>query len=166
VSTADALALAAATVACVGAIVVLIAAVVLVGQVRRLERGIDALRGEALEAARSAREAAGSASEELARVDAVLAGTESVTASVDQAARLAERAFANPVVKLLAWRAGARGAFSRLAQPVASGDRASGSSGSSTAGSSSASGAGSGSGRVHRRRRDRRPTAVGGDGLW
>ena len=117
-STADAVALAAAVVACVGALVVLVAAVVLVGQVRRLERGIEALRGETLEAAREARAAAGSASEELARVDAVLADTGSVTATVDQAARLAERAFANPVVTLLAWRAGARGAISRLGQPA------------------------------------------------
>ena len=117
-STADAVALAAAVVACVAAIVVLVAAVVLVGQVRRLERGIESLRGETLEAAREARAAAGSASTELARVDAVLSDTGAVTATVDQAARLAERAFANPVVKVLAWRAGARGALSRLGQPA------------------------------------------------
>jgi len=41
------------------------------------------------------------------RVGAVLDSTESVHATVDSASRLAYRAFANPVVKVLAVRAGA-----------------------------------------------------------
>lgn len=106
----------AAVVACVGAVVVLVAAWVLVGQVRRLERGIEALRHETVPLVQDARMAADHAAAEIARVDAVLADTEAVTATVDRASRAARRAFANPVVKVLAWRAGAIGGMRRLRQ--------------------------------------------------
>lgn len=106
----------AAVVACLGAVVVLVAAWVLVGQVRRLERGVEALRHETVPLLQDARAVAGSAAAEIARVDAVLADTEAVTATVDRAARAARRAFANPVVKVLAWRAGAVGGMRRLRQ--------------------------------------------------
>jgi hypothetical protein len=98
VSAADVVVLIAAAVACVAGVVVAVAAGILVGQVRRLERGIEALRGDAVPLVREARLAADHAVEELRRVDAVLADTESVTATVDRAAQLAARAFANPVV--------------------------------------------------------------------
>ena len=49
----------------------------------------------------------GQAATEMERVGAVLDSTESVHATVDSASRLAYRAFANPVVKVLAVRAGA-----------------------------------------------------------
>ena len=49
------------------------------------------------------------------RVGAVLDTTESVHATVDSASRLAYRAFANPVVKVLAVRAGAATGIRRLA---------------------------------------------------
>jgi len=49
------------------------------------------------------------------RVGAVLDTTESVHATVDSASRLAYRAFANPVVKVLAVRAGAATGMRRLA---------------------------------------------------
>jgi hypothetical protein len=114
VSTADVVVVVAAGIGSVGAIVSLVAAGVLVGQVRRLERGIEALRHEALPLVEEARSAAGHAASEIARVDAVLADTEAVTASVDQAARLVRHAFANPVVKVIAWRAGAVGGLRRL----------------------------------------------------
>lgn len=116
-SAADVVVLVAAVVACAAAAVCAVAAGVLVGQVRRLERGIEELRAEAVPLVHEARLAAGQAVAELERVDAVLAGTESVTATVDGAARLAQRAFASPVVKLLAWRAGAIGGWRRLRQP-------------------------------------------------
>lgn len=116
-SVADVVVLVAAVLASMGAVVALVAAWILVGQVRRLERGIEALRHEAVPLVREAREAAGHAASEIARVDAVLADTEAVTATVDRAARVARRAFANPVVKVLAWRAGAAGAWRRLGQP-------------------------------------------------
>ena len=82
---------------------------VLVGQVRRLERGIEALRTEAVPLVHEARVAVDQASGEMARVEAVLEDTESVTATVDSACRLAQRAFASPVVKVLALRAGTVG---------------------------------------------------------
>ena len=114
VSAADVVVLVAAGIGSVGAVVSVAAASVLVTQVRRLERGVEALRHEALLLVEEAHAAAGYAATEIARVDAVLADTESVTASVDHAARVAQRAFANPVVKVLAWRAGAVGGLRRL----------------------------------------------------
>ncbi len=116
-SVTDVVVLVAAVVASVGAVVVLVAASVLVGQVRRLERGIETLRHEVVPLVQDARQAAVHAAAEIARVDAVLADTEAVTATVDRAATVARRAFANPVVKVLAWRAGAVGGFRRLRQP-------------------------------------------------
>ncbi len=113
-SAADVAVVVAAAVGALGAIACLAAACVLVLQVRRLERGIEALRHEALPLVEQARAAAGHAATEIARVDAVLADTEAVTAAVDQAAQLARRAFANPVVKVLAWRAGVLGGLRRL----------------------------------------------------
>lgn len=118
-SAVDVIVLAAAVVGCLGAIVAVAAAAVLVGQVRRLERGIEALRAEAVPLVHEARRASDQAAAELSRVDAVLADTESVTAAVDGAARLAQRAFANPVVKVLAWRAGMAGGWRRLRDPGA-----------------------------------------------
>ncbi len=110
----DVVVLVAAVVACVAAIVGVAAAVVLVGQVRRLERGIEQLRGETVPLVVEAREAVGHATSEMARVEAVLEDTEAVTATVDSAAKLAQRAFANPVVKVLAFRAGTAGGLRRL----------------------------------------------------
>ncbi len=117
VSTADVVVVVAAGIGSLGAIVSLGAAFVLVGQVRRLERGIEVLRHEALPLVEEARAAAGHAAKEIARVDAVLADTEAVTAAVDRASRMARRAFANPVVRLLAWRAGAVGGLRSLSGP-------------------------------------------------
>jgi hypothetical protein len=116
-SAADVVVVVAAGVGSLGAVVSLVAAFVLVNQVRRLERGIEALRHEAVPLVEEAHAAAGHAAAEIARVDAVLADTEAVTAAVDHAARVARRAFANPVVKVLAWRAGAVGGVRRLRAP-------------------------------------------------
>lgn len=115
---ADVVVLVAAVVACVAAAVGAAAAVVLVGQVRRLERGVEALRAEAVPLVQEARRAADHASAEMARVEAVLEDTESVTATVESATRLAHRAFANPVVKVLAFRAGTAGGLRRLREPA------------------------------------------------
>lgn len=117
-SAADVVVLVAAIVACVAAVVACVAAVVLVGQVRRFERGIEALRTEAVPLVHEARQAVDQASAGMARVEAVLEDTESVTATVDSASRLAQRAFANPVVKVLAFRAGTAGGLRRLRQPA------------------------------------------------
>ena len=116
-SASDVVVLIAAVVACVGALILLVATVVLVGQVRRLERAIEQLSEEAVPLMGDAREATRLAASELARVDAVLAGTESVTTTVDNASRLAQRALANPVVKVLAFRAGTASGLRRLREP-------------------------------------------------
>ena len=114
---ADVVVLVAAVVACVAAAVVLAAAFVLVGQVRRFERGVEDLRSEAVPLIREARKAAGRASSEMARVDAVLADTEAVTATVDAATRMAQRALARPLVKVLALHAGTIGGLRKLREP-------------------------------------------------
>src|SRR5271165_1363222 len=66
-SAAEVVVLVAAVVACIAAIVGLSAAAVLVGQVRRLERGIEALRGEAVPLVSEARHAVEEASAEMGR---------------------------------------------------------------------------------------------------
>src|SRR6185437_4708707 len=114
VAAVDVVVVVSAVVACVAAIVGVVAAVVLVGQVRRFERGVEALRDEVVPLVQEAREAAGYAADEMARLDAVLEDTEAVTAAVDSASRLAQRAFASPVVKVLALRAGTAGGLRRL----------------------------------------------------
>src|SRR5271165_2073324 len=113
-NAADVVVLVAAVVACVAAVVCVTAAVILTGQVRRFERGLELLRGEAVPLVSEARHAVDQASNEMARVEAVLEGTESVTDTVDSASRLAQRAFANPVVKVLAIRAGTASGLRRL----------------------------------------------------
>ncbi len=117
VATADVVALVAAVVGCVAALVALSAAVVLVNQVRRLERAIEMMRSDAAAVLADARAAAGLASTEMARVEAVLEDAGSVTATVDSATRLAHRAFANPVVKVLALRAGTASGLRQLRRP-------------------------------------------------
>jgi hypothetical protein len=114
----DVVVLVAAVVGVLAALVALTAAAVLVAQVRRLEQVADRLSADAAAVLADARRTAGYASNELARVDAVLEGTESVTATVDGASRLARRAFANPVVKLLAIRAGAARGMRELQAPA------------------------------------------------
>lgn len=116
-SAAEVVVLVAAVVACLAALVVLVAAVVLVGAVRRLERGVETLRSEAVPLVTEARQAVDQASDEMARVGAVLEGTESVTATVDAMSQLAHRAFTNPVVKILAFRAGAATGLRQLRSP-------------------------------------------------
>jgi hypothetical protein len=63
------------------------------------------------------------AATEMERVGAVLDSTESVHATVDSASRLAYRAFANPVVKVLAVRAGAATGIRRLRSGPAAAER-------------------------------------------
>lgn len=117
-SVADVVVLVAAVVACTAALVGLIAAVVLVGTVRRFERGVESLRTEAAPLVSGARQAVDHANAEMARVESVLESTEQVTSTVDSASRLAQRAFANPVVKVLALRAGAASGLRQLRAPA------------------------------------------------
>lgn len=118
VAVADVVVLVAAVLACVAAVTGLVAAVVLVGAVRRLERGVESLRADAVPLVTSARRAADHANAEMARVGSVLEDTRSVTATVDSASRLAQRALTNPVVKVLALRAGTAAGIRRLREPA------------------------------------------------
>jgi hypothetical protein len=101
--------------ACVLAVVgLLIAMSGLRRQVRRLEAVAEDLRVQTMPLVVEAHRVVDQAATEMERVGAVLGSTESVSATVDSASRLAYRAFANPVVKILAVRAGAAGGMRRL----------------------------------------------------
>jgi hypothetical protein len=101
--------------ACVLAVVgLLIAMAGLRRQVRRLEAVAEDLRVQTMPLVVEAHRVVDQAATEMERVGAVLGSTESVSATVDSASRLAYRAFANPVVKILAVRAGAAGGMRRL----------------------------------------------------
>ncbi len=108
----------AAAVAAGGAAVVLVGLVVaLARQVRQLRSSVERLEREVVPLVVRSEELVGHAIGELARVEAVLEGTESVTATVDSASRIAHRAFANPVVKVLAAGAGTATGLRRLREP-------------------------------------------------
>jgi hypothetical protein len=101
--------------ACVLAVVgLLIAMAGIRRQVRRLEAVAEDLRVQTMPLVVEAHRVVDQAATEMERVGAVLGSTESVSATVDSASRLAYRAFANPVVKILAVRAGAAGGMRRL----------------------------------------------------
>jgi uncharacterized protein YoxC len=105
-----------ASIACVAAVVGLL--VVFRGmrrEIRKLESIAAQLQGQTVPLVADARRVVDQAANEMERVGAVLDSTESVHATVDSASRLAYRAFANPVVKVLAVRAGAATGIRRLA---------------------------------------------------
>jgi hypothetical protein len=83
-------------------------------QVRALERVVDHLAATTVPLVTDAHRVVGQAATELERVGAVLEQTGSVAATVDSASRLAYRAFANPVVKVLAVGAGASSGVRQL----------------------------------------------------
>jgi hypothetical protein len=84
-------------------------------EVRSLRRVADDLERQAVPLVADAARVVDQAATEMERVGAVLDSTESVHATVDSASKLAYRAFANPVVKVLAVRAGAATGIRRLA---------------------------------------------------
>ncbi len=102
-------------------------------EVRRLATTSEQLRRQTVPLVADAHRAVDQAATEMERVGAVLDTTESVAATVDSASRLAYRAFANPVVKVLAVRAGAATGIRRLASGNGS-DRRNGSSGNGRVG--------------------------------
>jgi uncharacterized protein YoxC len=105
-----------ASVASVAAVVgLLIALGSLRREVRALRRVADELSGQTVPLVAEAHRVVDQAATEMERVGAVLDSTESVHATVDSASKLAYRAFANPVVKVLAVRAGAASGIRRLA---------------------------------------------------
>ncbi|HEX4218182.1 MAG TPA: hypothetical protein VHZ02_07435 [Acidimicrobiales bacterium] len=106
--------LVAAGVSVVAVVGLLVAITGLRRQVRRLEAVAEDLRVHTMPLVAEAHRVVDQAATEMERVGAVLESTESVSATVDSASRLAYRAFANPVVKVLAVRAGAAGGMRRL----------------------------------------------------
>src|SRR5580704_6230554 len=105
-----------ASVACAVAVLgLLIALRSLRREVRALGRLADQLTRQTVPLVADAHRVVDQAATEMERVGAVLESTESVHSTVDSASRLAYRAFANPVVKVLAVKAGAAGGMRRLA---------------------------------------------------
>jgi hypothetical protein len=106
--------LVAAVVTGLAAIGMLVALRSLRAETRRLAAVADDLRGQTVPLVVDAHRVVDQAATEMERVGAVLDSTESVHATVDTASKLAYRAFANPVVKVLAVRAGAATGIRRL----------------------------------------------------
>ncbi|HWD51994.1 MAG TPA: hypothetical protein VG412_06320 [Acidimicrobiales bacterium] len=105
-----------ASIACILAAAGLLAVMIsLRRQVRELSTVADDLRRQLMPMVADAHRVVDQAATEMERVGAVLDSTESVHSTVDSASRLAYRAFANPVVKVLAVKAGAAGGMRRLA---------------------------------------------------
>ncbi len=114
--TAGEIAVLVASIACVAAVVGLLVAIAsLRHQVERIGTMADELRRQTVPLVADAHRVVDQAASEMERVGAVLESTEAVHATVDSASRLAYRAFSNPVVKVLAVRAGAATGIRRLA---------------------------------------------------
>ncbi len=107
--------LVATTAAACAVVGLLVAVAALRREVARVAAVADELRRRTVPLVADAHRVVDQAATEMERVGAVLDTTESVHATVDQASRLAYRAFANPVVKVLAVRAGAASGVRRLA---------------------------------------------------
>ena len=105
-----------ASIACILAVAGLLAVMIsLRRQVRELATVAEDLRRQLMPMVADAHRVVDQAATEMERVGAVLDSTESVHSTVDSASRLAYRAFANPVVKVLAVKAWAAGGMRRLA---------------------------------------------------
>ena len=113
-SADDVAVLVAAIAASVAAVGSLMAVVILGRRVRELRQLVGDLGRETVPLVREARVVVDQAATEMMRVGDVLGSAESVSATVDSASRLAYRAFANPVVKVLAFGTGTGAAFRRL----------------------------------------------------
>jgi uncharacterized protein YoxC len=83
-------------------------------EIRRVESISEQLQRQTVPLVADAQRVVDQAATEMERVGAVLDSTESVHATVESASKLAYRAFANPVVKVLAVRAGAATGIRRL----------------------------------------------------
>jgi hypothetical protein len=114
-SAGDTAVLVASIASCVAVAGLLVALGVLRREVRTLRAAVDQLSLQTVPLVADAHRVVDQAATEMERVGAVLDSTESVHATVDSASRLAYRAFANPVVKVLAVRAGAASGLRRLA---------------------------------------------------
>jgi hypothetical protein len=110
-------ALVAASLCAAGALVALAVVIVLSRRLRELRDVVRDLRSETVPLVRDARVVVDQAATEMLRVGDVLSSTEAVSGTVDSASRLAYRAFANPVVRVLAFWTGTRSALRRLFAP-------------------------------------------------
>jgi len=110
-------ALAAAAVSGAVALVALVVVVILTRRMHELREVVRDLRSETVPLVRDARVVVDQAATEMLRVGDVLSSAEAVTGTVDSASRLAYRTFANPVVKVLAFRTGLTSALRRLFSP-------------------------------------------------
>ncbi|MDQ3680571.1 MAG: DUF948 domain-containing protein [Actinomycetota bacterium] len=81
---------------------------------RTLRTTVEELRRETVPLVADLRVTLEQANAELARVDGLLGTAESVGTTVDSASRLAYLALSNPVIKAMAFGAGARGALRRM----------------------------------------------------
>ena len=113
-SAADVAALIAAIASAVAVVGLVVVVVALSRRVRELSGIVTELQRETLPLVREARLVVDQASTEMERVGDVLGSAEAVSATVDSASRLAYRAFANPMVKVVAYGSGAGGAVRRL----------------------------------------------------
>jgi hypothetical protein len=113
-SADDVAALAAAAVSGAAALVALVVVIVLSRRIRDLREMIRDLRSETVPLVRDARVVVDQAATEMLRVGDVLSSADAVAGTVDSASRLAYRAFANPVVKVLAFRTGVTSTLRRL----------------------------------------------------
>jgi hypothetical protein len=118
--------LVASCVALLAVTATIVAAVTLGRRTRELAEVVAQLRAETLPLVRDARTVVDHAATEMERVGDVLGSAEAVSATVDSASRLAYRAFANPVVKTVAFGSGLSGALRRLVALRSSGGRARG----------------------------------------
>jgi len=106
--------LVAAGAAAIAALACLVAVMILGRRVGELRRLVADLQRETVPLLREARVVVDQAATEMVRVGDVLGSAESVSATVDSASRLAYRAFANPVVRVLAFGTGTGAALRRL----------------------------------------------------
>ncbi len=113
-------ALVVAAVCGAAALAALVIVIVLSRRLRELRDVVADLRNETVPLVHDARVVVDQAATEMLRVGDVLSSTEAVSETVDSASRLAYRAFANPVVRVLAFWTGTRSALRRLFSP---GDR-------------------------------------------
>jgi HAMP domain-containing protein len=113
-SAADVAVLVAAACSAVAAVCAVAACVVLTRRIRELRALVAELDDETVPMLRDARIAADQAATEMVRVGDVLASAEAVSTTVDSASRLAYRAFANPLVKMVAFFSGFGSALRRL----------------------------------------------------
>jgi hypothetical protein len=150
--------LVAAVAAAVAAVSCLVAVVILGRRVRQLRELVADLQRETVPLVREARVVVDQAATEMVRVGDVLGSAESVSATVDSASRLAYRAFANPVVRVLAFSTGTGAALRRLfGRPVPDGSGHRHAAGDQTHRDGAAPGVpAAGTSRRHRRSRVRR----------